>query len=66
MKKLVNLLMAAVFVVPVTFATLTYAQDAGKADKKATAAEKAEKKEAKKKAAASKKAAKKDKKAAKS
>ena len=35
MKKLFLLLMTGVFVVPFTVATLTMAQDAGKADKKA-------------------------------
>jgi len=59
MKKLFALLMAGIFVVPLTLATLTMAQDAAapKTDKKAAKAEKKEKK-------AAKKGAKKDKKKA--
>jgi hypothetical protein len=60
MKKLASLLMVGMFVVPMTIATLTYAQDAKSSDK-AAASDAKPKKGAKKGA---KKSAKKDKKAA--
>jgi hypothetical protein len=56
MKKLASLLMVGMFVVPMTIATLTYAQDAKSSDK-AAASDKSAKKSAKKGA---KKGAKKD------
>lgn len=65
MKKLASLLMVGMFVVPMTIATLTYAQDAKSSDK-AAAADKTAKKGAKKSAGkkGAKKGDKKDAKAA--
>ena len=65
MKKLASLLMVGMFVVPMTIATLTYAQDAKGSDK-AAAADKTAKKGAKKSAGkkGAKKGDKKDAKAA--
>jgi hypothetical protein len=60
MKKLASLLMVGMFVVPMTIATLTYAQDAKSSDT-AAASDKGSKKSSKKGA---KKGAKKNKKAA--